>query len=108
MCRARFQAFTIVELAISIGVFSMVSIALLAFGATSSRLIARNLATNHSHETMRISDLALVHDLHGSASAFRLVDFDGTTYTDSNPTATTDQDILTQLYASTRANGVRF
>ena len=93
---------------ISIGIFSLVSLALLAFGATSSRLIARNLATNHSHETMRISDLELAHDLHNSASAFRLIDFDGTTYTDSSPTATTDRDTTGQLSISTRSNGVRF
>jgi len=101
-------AFTLVEMLISIAIFSTVSIALLAFGSTSSRLIARNLATNHSHETVRVSDLALVRDLHNSACAFRLVDFDGTNFTDSTPTPTTDQDALTQLYASTRANGVRF
>jgi len=104
----RLHAFTLVELLIAAAIFSLVTVALLAFGATSSRLIARNLATNHSHETMRVSDLALLRGLHDASSPFRLVDFDGTTYTDASPTATTDQDALTQQFASTRANGVRF
>lgn len=108
MRRTPIHAFTLVEMLISVAIFSMVSVALLAFGATSSRLIARNLATNHSHETMRVSDLALQRDLHDAASPFRLIDFDGTTYTDSTPTPSADQDALTQQYASTRANGARF
>jgi prepilin-type N-terminal cleavage/methylation domain-containing protein len=108
MHRGRLHAFTLVELLVASAVFAMVTVALLSFGATSSRLIARNLATNHSHETMRVSDLTLLRDLHDAASPFRLVDFDGTTYTDASPTATTDLDALTQQYASSRANGVRF
>ena len=106
--RLRPPAFTLVELLIAAAIFSTITIALLSFGATSSRLIARNLATNHTHEVVRVSDLALLRDLHDSASPFRLFDFDGTNYADANPTPTTDQDALTQQYASTRANGVRF
>jgi type II secretory pathway pseudopilin PulG len=108
MRNCRLHAFTLVEMLIAAGIFSMVTVALLAFGATSSRLIARNLATNHSHETMRVSDLALLRDLHDASSPFRLVDSDGTTYADANSTATTDLDAQTQQLASTRANGVRF
>jgi hypothetical protein len=108
MRRGTFHAFTLVEMLISASIFSTVTIALLSFGSTSSRLIARNLATNHSHETMRVSDLTLLRDLHDSASPFRLLDFDGTTYADANPTPTTDLDAFTQRLASTRANGVRF
>jgi prepilin-type N-terminal cleavage/methylation domain-containing protein len=102
------RAFTLVEMLVAVLVFSIVTVALLTFGATSSRLIARNLATNHSHETMRVSDLSLLRSLHEAASPFRLVDYDGTNYADAAPTATTDQDALTKEYASTRANGVRF
>ena len=102
------RAFTLVEMLIATAIFSIISIALIAFGSTSVRLIARNLATNHSHETMRISDLALLNDLHDAASPFRLVDFNGTTYSDVTATATTDQDSLTQQFISTRANGVRY
>lgn len=104
----RSLAFTLVEILIAMAIFSVISIALIAFGSTSVRLIARNLATNHSHETMRVSDLALLNDLHDAASPFRLVDFNGTTYTDVTTTATTDQDSLTQQFISTRANGVRY
>ena len=108
MNRGLRHAFTLVELLIAAAIFSVVTLALLSFGATSSRLIARNLATNHSHETMRVSDLALLSDLHDAASPFRLINFDGATYSDETPTPTTDVDALTQQYASTRANGVRF
>lgn len=102
------RAFTFVELLVAVMIFGLVTVGLVTFGATSSRLIARNLATNHGHETMRVTDLALLRSLHDAASPFRLVDFNGTTYTDATPTATTDQDALTKQFASTRANGVRF
>lgn len=102
------HAFTLVELLVAAAIFSMVTVGLMTFGATSSRLVARNLSTNHSHETMRISDLTLLGDLHDSASPFRLLNFDGTTYADITPVATTDLDASTQQYVSTRANGVRF
>src|ERR1700676_1732600 len=102
------NAFTFVELLIAMLVFSLVSVGLFTFTSTSLRLIARNLATNHTHECMRISGQQLLYDLHKSASAFLLVNFDGTNYTDVSPTATTDVDPFTQQYISTRANGVRF
>ena len=87
----------------------MVSVGLFAFTSDLQlRLVGRNLATNHTHEVMRISDQELLYNLHASACAFQLINFDGTNFTDSTPTPTTDQDALTQLYASTRANGVRF
>ena len=104
----RNRAFTLVEMLVAAAIFSIISIGLIAFGSTSVRLIARNLATNHSHETMRISDLALLNNLHDAASPFRLVDFNGTTYSDMTATATADQDVLTQQFISTRANGVRY
>jgi prepilin-type N-terminal cleavage/methylation domain-containing protein len=102
------HAFTLVEMLVAMGIFGTVTVGLVAFGSTSIRLIARNLATNHSHETMRVSDLALLSDLHDAASPFRLIDFDGTNYTDATPTITTDKDAQTQQFASTRANGVRY
>ena len=108
MRHLRSRAFTLTELLMAMGVFGTVMAALAAFGATSIRLIARNLATNHSHETMRISDLSLVADLHDAASPFRLVEFNGTTYTDATPTVTSDQDAQTKQFVSTRANGVRY
>jgi prepilin-type N-terminal cleavage/methylation domain-containing protein len=108
MARRRIHGFTLVEMLVAAAIFSMVTVGLLTFGATSSRLIARNLATNHSHETMRISDLALLRGLHDAASPFRLVDFDGTAYSDADPAPSPDRDALTQQFASTRSNGVRF
>ncbi|MEP6669919.1 MAG: prepilin-type N-terminal cleavage/methylation domain-containing protein [Chthoniobacter sp.] len=102
------SAFTLVELLIAMLVFSMVSVGLFAFTSGSLRLVGRNLATNHSHEVMRVSDQELLYNLHASATAFSLITFNGTTYADATPTATTDQDPFTQQYISTRANGVRF
>src|SRR5689334_23083141 len=100
------SAFTFVELLTAMAVFSAVSIGLFAFTAASLRLVGRNLATNHTHEVMRISDQELLTNLHSSATAFQLINFDGTTYSDATPTATTDQDPFTQQLISTRANGV--
>jgi len=102
------NAFTLIELLVALVIFSAVSVGLCAFTATSMRLVGRNLATNHTHQTMRISGQQLLYDLHQAACAFRLISFDGTNYTDLTPTATTDVDAFTQQYASTRANGVRF
>jgi hypothetical protein len=102
------SAFTFVELLVALTVFSMVSIGLFAFASTSLRLVGRNLATNHSHEVMRISDQELLYNLHASATAFQLITFDGTSYADFSPSVTADQDPFTQQYISTRSNGVRF
>ena len=102
------SAFTLVEMLIALSVFGVVSVGLFAFTATSLRLVGRNLATNHTHEVMRVSDQELLYNLHASATAFTLVTFDGTTYSDATPTVTTDQDRFTQQYISTRTNGVRF
>jgi prepilin-type N-terminal cleavage/methylation domain-containing protein len=107
MNRSR-HAFTLTELVVSMLVFSMVSVGLFSFASASLRLVGRNMATNHSHESMRISGQTLLNDLHDSASAFRLIDFDGTNYADSSPTVSADQDAYTKQYASSRANGVRF
>jgi len=93
---------------VALAIFSTVSLGLFAFTSTSLRLVARNLATNHSHQWIRLSDQQLLHDLHNSASAFVLVNYDGTNYSDVTPTATTDVDAGTQQYISNRANGVRF
>lgn len=101
-------AFTVVELLIAATVFAGVSIALMSYSQTAIRLVSRNMATNHSHESMRISELQMLEGLHEAASPFRLFTFDGTTYTDATPTVTTDQELLSQKFVSTRANGVRF
>lgn len=100
--------FTIVELIVAAAVFTGVTVALMTFTQTAVRLIARNFSVNHSHEAVRTSDLQLLRDLHLSASAFRLMSFNGTTYTDLSPAVTTDVDPLTQKLISERGNGVRY
>ena len=100
--------FTLVELLVATSLFAGITVALLTFGQTSMRLATRNLATNHSHESTRISELRMLKDFHEAASPFRLITFDGTNYADSTPTVTTDQEPLSQKYVSSRANGVRF
>ena len=100
--------FTLVELLTAAAVSCVVTLALLSFSSTALRLIARNLTTNHSHEVMRISNLQLQRDLHDAACPFRLIDFDGTNYTDAAPAPSADQDPFTQRWISTRSNGVRF
>ena len=101
-------AFTLAEMLVAASLFSGVTVAILTFGQTSVRLAARNLATNHSHESTRIAELQMLKDFHAAASPFRLFTFNGTSYTDTTPTATTDQEPLSQKFVSTRANGVRF
>ena len=108
MKRSTLHAFTIVELIVATAVFSGVTIALMTFSQTSLRLFARNLSVNHSHEAVRTSDLQMLRDLHDSASAFVLMNFNGTTYTDLSPALTTDVDPLTQRFISARGNAVRF
>ena len=104
----RARAFTLVEMLMASSVFAGVTVALLSFSQTSLRLISRNLATNHSHEAARTSDLKLLRDVHEASSPFRLFTYDGTTYTDLDPVATTDKEPLSLQFVSTRANGVRF
>lgn len=108
MNRPNTQAFTVVEMLIATSIFAFVTVAMLAFSSTSLRMISRNLATNHSHESMRSSGQLMLRDLHASASAFRLIDFNGTNYSDSTVSVTTDKDSQTEMLASSRANGVRF
>ena len=108
MKRLRPHAFTIVELIVATAVFAGVTVAMLTFSSVAVRLFARNLSVNHSHDSIRIADQDMLRDLHDAASAFRLMSFDGTTYTDISPTATTDVDKLTGKFVSARGNAVRF
>ncbi|HEY3899124.1 MAG TPA: prepilin-type N-terminal cleavage/methylation domain-containing protein [Chthoniobacter sp.] len=102
------NAFTFVEMMVSLAIFGVVSLGLFAFTATSLRLVGRNLATNHTHACMRISDQELLYNLHASASAFTLITYNGSAYADATPSSTTDVDAFTQDNISTRTNGVRF
>ena len=102
------NAFTLTEMMVALAIFGVVSIGLFSFTAASLRLVGRNLATNHTHASMRISDQELLHDLHASASAFTLLTYNGTAYADVTPTSTTDVDAFTQDNISARSNGVRF
>ena len=108
MKRLRPHAFTIVELIVATAVFAGVTVAMLTFSSVAVRLFARNLSVNHSHDSIRIADQDMLRDLHDAASAFRLMSFDGTTYTDISPAATTDVDKLTGKFVSARGNAVRF
>ena len=108
MKRPQPAAFTLAELLIAMLVFSGVSIGLLSYSQTTLRLVSRNFATNHSHDSVRISELQMLHDLHTAASPMTLVNFDGTNYTDVAPVATSDQELLSQQFLSTHANAVRF
>lgn len=102
------SGFTLTELLVGTSIFSLVMIGLISFSSFAIRMISRNLATNRTHEVVRISDLQLLRHLHEAGSAFRLVTFDGTTYTDASPAATADVDATSGRLISTRENGVRF
>src|SRR5690349_14977229 len=102
------SAFTLIEMLLTLGGVGVLSLGLILFTSTSARFVARNLATNHSHEATRTSSQTLLTELNDSASAFRLIDFDDTTYTDVKTSPTTEKDKLSGQWISTRANGVRF
>jgi hypothetical protein len=102
------SAFTIAELIVAGGVSMILSVAVMIYTSSALRMVARNLATNHSHETARGSIQRLLSDVHNSASRFQLMNFDGTNYTDVTATVSSDRDAYTQQYISNRANGVRF
>lgn len=102
------RGFTLTEILLTLGLVGALGLALLMFTSTSARFIARNLATNHSHESTRTSALTLLSELHDSASSFRLVRASNGTFTDVTPTPSSETDELTGQTISTRANGVRF
>ena len=104
----RNSAFTLIEMLVATAISALVGIGLVSFAWASSRLAARNLAYNHGHDAMLIAENRLVHDLQDSASAFTLVDFNGTTYANSTVTISSDVDPLTSQYLSSRSNAVRF
>lgn len=87
---------------------TMLGAALLLYSSSALRMISRNFSTNHSHDVARTSLERIMADLHGAASSFTLVAFDGVTYSDVTPAVSADQDSYTSQYVSARANGVRF
>jgi hypothetical protein len=97
-----------IELLVTMVTVGMLGIALGMFSFSSSRFIARNLATNHSHEATRISSQSLLKELRDAASSFRLFNYDGTNYTDVTAIGTNDLDALSGQYAGNRTNGVRY
>jgi hypothetical protein len=91
-----------------LGLVGVVGLALLMFTFASSRFVARNLATNHSHEATRLSSQTLLKELHGAASAFELIQATDTTFAEVTAANTSEVDNLTKRNISTRTNGVRF
>lgn len=106
--RKRTSAFTLAELIVAAAVSVILSVGFMLYTSSALRMMIRNLATNHSHETARASLERLLSEAHNADTRFQLINFDGTNYSDVTATATTDQDAYSQLYCSNRANGVRF
>lgn len=104
----RTLAFTLVEMMMASGAFAIFSAGIMMYASSALQMSARNLATNHSHETARGSLQRLLSEVHQSASRFQLINFNGTSYTDVDATVTGDRDAYTQQFISARANGVRF
>jgi prepilin-type N-terminal cleavage/methylation domain-containing protein len=100
--------FTLIEILVAASIGSVLGVGLLVYSSFATRLISGNMATNHSHDTVRASVERMMSDLHGAASSLRLVNFNGTAYADTVPTATTAQDVYSGQFLSTRANAVRF
>lgn len=90
------------------GLVTVVGAGLYLFSSTSSRFIARNLATNHSHEGTRISSLTFLNELRDSASGFQLISANNSTYSEVTEVTSAEVDSLTEQNLGTRANGVAF
>lgn len=101
-------AFTLAEMTVAAAVSIVLSLGILLYSSSALRMTARNLSTNHSHETARGALERLLSQVHNSAGRFQLVNYDGTTYSDFAATVSSDQDAYSQQYVSGRANGVRF
>ncbi len=108
MNRQTNAGFTLVELMVAAGAFGVMSVGLLAVLSTTTRLMARNLATNHSHETVRTSSQRMMSALHDAAAPFSLITFDGASYGTVVPAAGSDVDPLSRENLSQRSNGVAF
>jgi len=102
------SGYTVVEMIVAGAVAVLLSVGLMNYSSSTLRLVARNVATNHSHETARGSLERMLAEIHTSASRFQLINFDGTTYTDVTAAVSSDKDLYSQQYVSNRANGVRF
>lgn len=98
--------FTLIEVAVATSIFAIMSLGLLAITSTTTRLMARNLATNHSHEAVRTSGQRMMTELHDAASPFSLIAYNGTTYSTVSPVVSGDLDPLSRQTLSLRANGV--
>jgi prepilin-type N-terminal cleavage/methylation domain-containing protein len=108
MRRSSQHAFTLVEMLMTLGLVGILGVTLMTFTATSTRFVARNLATNHSQEATRLSSQTLLKELRDSASMFRLFNADGDTFTEVTAKSTAELDPLSKQYVSNRTNGVRF
>lgn len=101
--------FTLVEVFVATSVFSLVMIGLFSFTAFSMRMVSRNLATNRTHEVVRMSNLQFLRYIHEASSPFTLVNYNGTNYSDvTSPAATTDVETMSGRLITARSNGVRF
>ncbi len=78
------------------------------YSNASMRMVARNMATNHSHEVARGTFDRMLNDLHGASSRFNLLTFDGTNFVSSSATSGSDLDLYTQQYITPRANAVEY
>ena len=99
---------TLIELLIGAVLVGVVSAGLATFVWVSVRLVSRNLATNHGHESARASVQQLLQNLHDSATGFRLIDPAGSSFTDATAAPSVDRDALSGMYLSNRTAGVRF
>lgn len=104
----RRKGFTLIEMLLCMGLVTVVGAGLYLFSSTSSRFIARNLATNHSHEGTRISSFTFLNELSDSASAFQLISANNNTFTEVVAATSAELDSLTEQNIGTRTNGVTF
>lgn len=109
-------AFTLAETMVALAVAAIVALGIIAYSGMALRMVSRNFAVNHGHDSARASWERLISDLHNSASQFTLFNVatsgTATTYTDVSPTYTSSSDTdayyVSWLINDNRANGVRY
>ncbi len=102
------SGYTITELVVAMTIGLGVTLGMVSLSWATSRLSAKNLAYNHGSGAFTQAANRLVKDIQSSGSIFTLVNFDGTSYTDSTTTVSTDLDPLSGQYISSRSNAVRY
>jgi prepilin-type N-terminal cleavage/methylation domain-containing protein len=85
--RTSHRAFSLVELMVTLAVFSVVGLILFSLLYTGTILGAKNTATNTAHQQARSAILSMLQDIHAAVSLPALADGNGNVYSSPPPAA---------------------